>query len=110
IRLTLAFAVAMAVVFAATGLFLYVRTGTALDRTLEQGLRARATVVTALAQQADTGLRASLRGSNNGFAQVIGTQGNVVDWTPGLTRRSLLSATQLRGAVPRSHFFARTLG
>ena len=110
IRLTLAFAVAMAVVFAATGLFLYLRLGSALDRTLEQGLRARAAVVTALAQQADTGLQASLRGSNNGFAQVIGTQGNVLDWTPGLARQSLLSTSQLRSAVGGLHFFAGTLG
>jgi signal transduction histidine kinase len=110
IRLTLAFGVAMVVVFAATGLFLYLRLGSALDRTLDQGLRARATVVTALAQQADAGLRASLRGSNNGFAQVVGTQGSVVDWTPGLTRRSLLSATQLSSALGGSSFFAGTVG
>jgi two-component system OmpR family sensor kinase len=110
IRLTLAFAVAMAVVLAATGFFLYARLGSALDRSVDQGLRARATVVTALAQQADAGLRASVQGSNNGFAQVIGTQGTVVDWTPGLTRRSLLSAAQLSSAVQSQHFFAGTLG
>jgi len=110
IRLTLAFAVAMAVVFAATGLFLYLRLGSALDRTVDQGLRARATVVTALAQQADNGLRASLRGSNNGFAQVVGTQGNVIDWTPGLTHRPLLSTMQLSRALGGSSFFAGTLG
>jgi signal transduction histidine kinase len=105
IRLTLAFAVAMAVVFGATGLFLYLRLGSALDRTLDQGLRARATVVTALAQQADAGLRAS----NNGFAQMIGTQGRVIDWTPGLTRRSLLSASQLSTALQGQRFFVETL-
>jgi signal transduction histidine kinase len=105
IRLTLAFALAMAVVFAATGLFLYLRLGSALDRTIDQGLRARATVVTALAQQADAGLRAS----NNGFAQMIGPEGTVIDWTPGLTRRSLLSASQRRSAFQRQHFFVGTL-
>jgi signal transduction histidine kinase len=104
-RLTLAFALAMAVVFAATGLFLYLRLGSALDRTIDQGLRARATVVTALAQQADAGLRAS----NNGFAQMIGTQGAIIDWTPGLTRRSLLSASQLSSARQGQRFFVGTL-
>jgi two-component system OmpR family sensor kinase len=104
-RLTLAFALAMAVVFAATGLFLYLRLGSALDRTIDQGLRARATVVTALAQQADAGLRAS----NNGFAQMIGTQGAIIDWTPGLTRRSLLSASQLSSALQGRRFFVGTL-
>jgi len=34
VRLTLAFALAMAVVLGATGLFLYLRLGSALDRTL----------------------------------------------------------------------------
>jgi signal transduction histidine kinase len=110
IRLTLAFALAMALVLSATGLFLYARLGSALDRTVDQGLRGRATVVTALAQQADTGLRASLRGSSHGFAEVIGTGGTVVDWTPGLTRRSLLSAAQLKSALGGSRFFAGTLG
>jgi len=110
IRLTLAFAVAMALVLAATGLFLYARLGSALDRTVDQGLRARATVVTALAQQADAGLRASLNGSNNGFAQVVGAKGTVVDWTPGLSRQPLLSASQLSSALGGSSFFAGTLG
>jgi signal transduction histidine kinase len=109
-RLTLAFAVAMAVVFAATGLFLYLRLGTALDGTVNQGLRARATVVTALAQQADAGLRTSLQGSNNGFAQVVGTGGTVVDWTPGLTRKSLLSTAQLNSALRGPRFFDGTVG
>jgi hypothetical protein len=95
----------MAVVFAATGLFLYLRLGSALDRTVDQGLRARATVVAALVQQADAGLRAS----NNGFAQLIGKQGKVVDWTPGLTRRSLLSASQLSSALQGRRFFVGTL-
>jgi signal transduction histidine kinase len=110
VRLTLAFAVAMAVVFAATGLFLYLRLGSALDRTVDQGLRSRATVVTALAQQADAGLRASLNGSNNGFAQVVTRSGSVTDWTPGLTRRPLLSSSQLRRALGGSAFFAGTVG
>ena len=105
IRLTLAFAAAMAVVFAATGLFLYLRLGSALDRTIDQGLRARATVVTALAQQADAGLRAS----TNGFAQMIGPRGTVIDWTPGLTRRSLLSASQLSTALRGQRFLVGTL-
>jgi len=48
LRVTLAFAVAMAVVLAATGVFLYLRLGSALDRTIDQSLRARATDVGAL--------------------------------------------------------------
>jgi signal transduction histidine kinase len=93
IRLTLAFAVAMALVLAATGLFLYVRLGGALGRSVDQGLRARAVEVAALAQQADTGLRQArgLRGVDNGFAQILAPGGAVLDATPGLPRGPLLT-------------------
>jgi heavy metal sensor kinase len=110
IRLTLAFAVVMTLVLAATGLFLYVRLGSALERSLDEGLRARAGVVATLAQQADTALRNSVQGPESGFAQVLGKRGNVVDWTPGLTRASLLSRAQLTNALRHPTFFTRTLG
>ena len=110
IRLTLAFAIAMAIVLSATGLFLYLRTGSALDRTINQGLRARNADVSALVQQADTGLReARLRGQNNGFAQVVGARGRIVDATAGLTRRPLLSEAQLAQARRHSILVAQTL-
>jgi signal transduction histidine kinase len=92
-RLTLAFAVAITVVLAATGLFLYVRLGAGMSRTIDQGLRARAADVAALAQQADAGLQQSqaLRGPDNGFAQILRPNGTVVDATPGLPRRPLIA-------------------
>lgn len=101
----------MAAVLTATGLFLYVRLGSALDRTIDQGLQARAADVTALVEQADTGLReaGSLRGPDNGFAQVVGAQGTVVDATPGLATRSLLAANQLERARRGAGFFASTI-
>ncbi|MHB1243814.1 MAG: sensor histidine kinase [Gaiellaceae bacterium] len=109
IRLTLAFALAMAAVLAATGLFLYVRLGSALDRTIDQGLRARAADVAALVEQADTGLREAgyLRGPDNGFAQVVEAQGVVVDATPGLANQSLLDDSQLERARRGASFFVR---
>jgi len=48
VRLTLASALAMAVVLAGTGVFLYARVERALDRTIDDGLRARAEAVAAL--------------------------------------------------------------
>jgi signal transduction histidine kinase len=101
----------MAIVLAATGLFLYVRLGSALERTIDQGLQARAADVAALAQQADTGLRAAgaLRGPDNGLAQVVGPEGAVVDSTPGPARRPLLSRGQLERARRGRAFFERTL-
>jgi two-component system OmpR family sensor kinase len=59
IRVTLAFAAAMAVVLGATGVFLYVRLAAELDATIDQGLRSRAGDVSALIQQADNGLAQS---------------------------------------------------
>jgi heavy metal sensor kinase len=109
-RLTLAFAGAMALVLAATGFVLVNRLGSSLDRAIDQGLRARAADVTALVQQADTGLSSSRRSATQGgdFAQVLDAHGGVFDETPGLDHESLLTPAQLRRArhssvlVPRS--------
>ena len=87
-RLTVAFAVAMAVVLAAMGLFLYVRLGVALDRTIDQSLRERATDVGALVRQGDSRLaerRASL-------AQVLDPTGAIVASTRELDRPLLTEA------------------
>ena len=48
LRLTAAFALAMAAVLAATGLFLFVRLGSSLDGTIDSGLRSRSAEVSAL--------------------------------------------------------------
>jgi signal transduction histidine kinase len=110
IRLTLAFAVAMATVLAVTGLFLYLRLGSSLDRAVGQGLRARAADVTSLVQQADLRGTSNLPGANSGFAQVIGVRGAVIDATPGLTLQSLLTPAQLVRAQAGPSFFVRNLG
>jgi two-component system OmpR family sensor kinase len=96
LRLTAAFGLAMAVLLTAAGFLLYQHLGTSLDRTLAQGLRARAADISALVKQADNGLRESgLR--SDGFAQVLDLRGKIVDQTPGLGR-PLLSAAQLQRA------------
>jgi len=104
IRLTLAFTIVMAVVLAAAGTFLYLRLGSGLNATIDRGLHARATDISALAQQADTGLRDS-RG--NGFAQVLTPKGAIVDATAGLSRQPLLTARELAGAEGKPIFVNR---
>jgi two-component system OmpR family sensor kinase len=103
LRLTLVFAVAMAAVLAAMGLFLYLRLGVALDRTIDLSLRSRADDVTALVQETDSGLketrRTRLAEQEQGFAQVVHPSGVVVDSTTALVGRSLLSDAQLAGAT-----------
>jgi len=111
IRLTLIFATAMAVVLAATGFLLYNHLAASLDRTLDQGLRARAADVAALVAQADTGLSDSRPGSyggpGNGFAQVLDGNGRIFDQTPGLPQDPLLTPAQL-GRARRAPLLVRS--
>jgi two-component system OmpR family sensor kinase len=96
----------MALVLAATGLFLHLRLRSDLDHTLDQGLRTRAGDVSALVQQSDTGLKDAARSragtGGAGFAQILGVTGRVFDATSGLERRPVLSAAQLRRASQRT--------
>jgi heavy metal sensor kinase len=100
VRLTVAFALAMAVVFAVAGFFLYHHLATSLDRTLAQGLRARAADISLLVKQADTGLQESSfsPGNASSFAQVLDAQGRLFDHTPGLGAKSLLTPAQITAA------------
>jgi two-component system OmpR family sensor kinase len=102
LRLTLAVVGAMLFVLTTAGFLLYARLAASLDRTTNQGLRARAADVAALVQQADTGLRESQKSalftSSGGFARVTTTRGAIVDQTPGLGRAALLSSSQLERA------------
>jgi heavy metal sensor kinase len=100
LRLTAAFAVAMGAVLAVAGVLLYQHVTRTLDRTLDDGLQARAADVAALVTQSETGLRESpvRAGIDTGFAQVLDTGGHVVDQTPGLGPAPLLRSDQLQRA------------
>ena len=104
LRLTAAFALAMAIVLALAGFLLYHHLSTSLDRTVEEGLSARAAEVGALVQQADSGLQESqfAPGNATGFAQVLDSGGRILDQTRGLDKTPLLEGTQLEraGRVP----------
>jgi two-component system, OmpR family, sensor kinase len=103
LRLTLVFAAAMAVVLLATGLFLYLRLGTVLDQTINQGLRGRADDVAALVRASGSGLREEggnrLLEQEENVAQVLALDGTVVDSTPGVGDHRLLSNAQLARAA-----------
>jgi len=107
-KLTAAFVLATAAVFAGAGLLLYAHLRTSLDRALDQGLRARAADVTALVQQADTGLSQAHRPAAGGVAQVLTFDGRVFDETPGLGHRPLLSAAELARAQTAGVIVPRT--
>lgn len=100
LRLTAAFAIAMVLLLATSGLLLYRHLGSSLDRTLNDGLHARTADITALVLQADEGLRQSgvAGGAYGGFAQVIAGDGRVFDQTPGLGPAPLLAPDELARA------------
>ena len=111
LRLTLAFAVTMAAVLGLTGLFLYLRLSSALDETLDSGLRSRADDVSALVLQAESGLSESggnrLTEQGESFAQVLDRSGRVLDTTPQLGARPLLTAAEIERAAMQTFFVDR---
>jgi two-component system, OmpR family, sensor kinase len=102
LRLTLAFAVGMAAVLVAMGLFLYLRVGATLDRTIDQSLRGRADDVAALVRASSSGLRGTgedlLVEREENPAQVLTPDGSVLDSTPGVGAHRLLTGPQLAHA------------
>jgi two-component system OmpR family sensor kinase len=111
VRVTAAFAAAMALVLAATGLFVYVRLESHLSRALEQQLRVRASDLTALVAERGQPL-ATDRSSRfvepgESYAQLLDTRGRVVDATPPLGRTSLLTEAELAAARGETIFADR---
>jgi heavy metal sensor kinase len=113
LRLTLAFAAAMALVLASVGLVLRVVLAHDLNANIDRGLHARAADVTALAEQADQGLaqagRSPLTERGQSIAQVLDARGRVLDGTPLLRGRAVLSPTELAAASRRELLVERTL-
>ena len=98
LRLTLAFVLAMALLLAAAGTFLYVRLGSALDEQIDSTLRTRADDVAALVRGGSALGGARLAESDESFAQVLGPDGEVRDATPGTGDAALLRPDELARA------------
>lgn len=98
----MAFALVMAIVLAATGIFIRERLASNLDQAVDRALRARAADVAALAQQSDSGLidarRAGPSRQRVELAQLINTSGRVIDHTPTVSSRPLINVAALREA------------
>jgi heavy metal sensor kinase len=110
-RLTLAFALAMALVLAATGAFVYLRMKDELENTVDTGLRQRGGDVAALVHQADEGLtqsgRSPLTERGENLAQVLSARGEVLDGTPKYRSRPLITAPELQRALRHTTFIER---
>jgi signal transduction histidine kinase len=110
LRVTLVFALVMAIVLGATGIFVYLRFGAELDSTINAGLRSRAGDVAALVKEADSGLserRGRLVGRSESFAEVLDPAGRVLDSTSSIGGHVLLSPAELRRAKLGSIFLNR---
>ncbi len=101
LRVTAAFAVAMAVVLAASGLFLYLRLESHLAAALDRDLRLRAQDLAALVSQPHPALATDNDGRfierGESYAQLLGPDRRVLDATRPLGR-PLLSSAELRRA------------
>lgn len=97
-RLTVAFALAMAAMLAATGAFLYARLGSSLNETINESLQARAADVGALVARGDadlSGLRGRALGDpDESVTQVLDRSGGIVYATPELRGRPLLDVDE----------------
>jgi two-component system OmpR family sensor kinase len=109
VRLTLAFSAVMAVVLCATGVFVYLRLDSELDQVLNEGLRAQADRLTSLVRQSDSALSSGQRLSDrdDSFAQILDTEGNIVDASPQTRRRPLLDPSEAARASRGTIFIDR---
>ncbi|MBA3375556.1 MAG: HAMP domain-containing protein [Actinobacteria bacterium] len=105
LRLTLAFAVAMGVVLAATGAFLYVQLRTSLDEAIDESLEARVSEVAPRLALGGLivgpGMGSGLVDPDERFLQVLDLGGGVVDATPTVEDGPLLEREALTRVAGR---------
>ena len=100
LRLTLVFALVMAAVLAGAGWLVYARVGTDLARALDQDLRSRAQDLSALVQHGGSlpTTAGTLVERGETFAQLLSPDRRVLDGTPAVGARALLTAAELARA------------
>ena len=120
IRLTLAFAAAMAAVLGGAGYLLFQHFAVSLDHTVDQALRTRAADAATLVQQVHgpdgpqqetgggLGEPPPIAGSGDSFVQALDARGRIFDQTRGLGSKPLLDAQQLALVRARTLLIQRT--
>jgi signal transduction histidine kinase len=111
LRITLGFALAMALLLTVVGLVAYQRLAAGLSDDLDRELQQRAQDLTAPVTRPGSSLT-DLAGTGfvergESFAQVVGTDGRVLQSTETLRGEPLLSGTEATRAARRSIFLAR---
>lgn len=107
-RLTLAFAAMMAVVLVAAGLFLFLRLRSDLLQAVDAGLRSRGQAIVGELRRSAPLTAGILIETDEAFAQVLGTDGGVIDSSPGLQDQPVLAAASLAG-LHQPRFFTVTV-
>jgi two-component system, OmpR family, sensor kinase len=114
LRVTIAFAGAMALLLAALGVFIYLRFESQLDNTFNQGLRSRAGQTESLLKRSGVGplrsARSSLVEPEESFAQVLTTGGSIYRGASQLGDRPLLDSAELERAASGPVFVDRGSG
>jgi signal transduction histidine kinase len=101
-RLTLAFAVGMAVVLAAAAAFVYLQLRHDLFAAVDMGLRSRAQVIVAQAARPRSSLRSTQRpliDADEAFAQVLAGDGRVIETTRAVAAKPLVVPSVLARAI-----------
>jgi two-component system OmpR family sensor kinase len=111
LRVSAAFAVAMAAVLILSGSILFLRVGSHLSAALDRQLRLRANDLAVLVSQPGRPLAAEHRSrfveTGETYAQVLDRNGRVVDATAPLGRASVLGSAELRRALSGEIFTNR---
>lgn len=108
--MTAAFAVAMALVLAGTGLLLYTRLDSHLALAIDRQLRLRAQDLTALVAERGSSLEetsGTFVEHGESYAQLLDAGGRVLDASPPLTDAPLLDRAELEGALVGTVFTNR---
>jgi two-component system, OmpR family, sensor kinase len=93
----------MALVLAATGVFVYLRFASELNQTLDRGLRSRASDIAVLVRGSKPELSPNTRaGAGGDFAEIIASSGRLLDSTAGVSPRVSLTAEELHAAARSS--------
>ena len=112
LRLTLAFACAMALVLSALGAFLYLRLGAELLRSIDAGLGARADVIAAgLGTDDFTDQSGHLIDADEAFAQILDVSGSevIADSSPRIGGAPLVPTAELRTIEQPTYLSRRIL-
>ena len=105
LRVTLAFALASAVVLAALGYFVYARYDSELSEQIDQSLRSHGDDIASLVAGGDLARNAKLLGREESFAQVLTSDGGVYATTPQLGSAPQLTSAEAAQAA-RTSFIA----